>query len=79
MKERDMNRYLKEIVNTMNDGVVLISPDGTILMVNRALEEITGYSRDELMGRSCSIFHCDACERWRPLRTYPRSKSGTRK
>ncbi|MFZ2447846.1 MAG: sigma 54-interacting transcriptional regulator [Syntrophobacteraceae bacterium] len=65
MKEPDMNRYLKEIVNTMNDGVTIVSPDGTIVMVNRAMEEITGYSRDELMGRSCSIFHCDACERVR--------------
>jgi PAS domain S-box-containing protein len=62
MDEQEMNRYLKEIINTMNDGVVLISPDGAILMVNRALEEITGYSREELMGRSCSIFHCDVCE-----------------
>jgi PAS domain S-box-containing protein len=65
MDEQDMNRYLKEIINTMNDGVALISPDGTILMVNRALQEISGYSRNELIGRSCSIFHCDVCERVR--------------
>ncbi len=65
MKEQDMNRYLKEIINTMNDGVAIISPDGTIVMVNRAMEQISGYSRDELMGRSCSIFHCDACEKVR--------------
>lgn len=62
MDEQDMNRYLKEIINTMNDGVMLVSPDGAILMVNRALEEISGYNREELMGRSCSIFHCDSCE-----------------
>ncbi len=65
MKDPDMNRYLKEIVNTMNDGVTIVSPDGTILMVNRAMEEISAYSRDELIGRSCSIFHCDACDRVR--------------
>jgi two-component system, NtrC family, response regulator HydG len=65
MNEPDMNRYLKEIINTMNDGVLLVSPDGTILMVNQALEEISGYSREELIGRSCSTFHCDVCERVR--------------
>jgi len=62
MDEHEMNRYLKEIINTMNDGVMLVSPDGTILMVNRALEEISGYRRDELLGMACSIFHCDVCE-----------------
>jgi two-component system, NtrC family, response regulator HydG len=62
MDEQEMNRYLKEIINTMNDGVMLISPDGTILMVNRALQEISGYKREELLGMSCSIFHCDVCE-----------------
>ncbi len=65
MKEQDMNRYLKEIINTMNDGVVLISPDGAILMVNRAMEKILGYTRAELLGSSCSVFRCDICERVR--------------
>ncbi len=65
MKEQEMNRYLKEIINTMNDGVVLISPDGAILMVNQAMEQISGYSRGELIGSACSVFRCDSCQRAR--------------
>jgi PAS domain S-box-containing protein len=62
MDDRKLNRYLKEIINTMNDGVLLVSPQGTILMVNRAMEEISGYSREEMIGQPCSILHCGICE-----------------
>ena len=47
----------------MNDGLLLIAPDGTILMVNRAFERLTGYNAKDVVGRPCSILNCDACER----------------
>jgi PAS domain S-box-containing protein len=62
MKEEEINRYWKQIVGTMNDGLMLIGPDGTILMVNRAFERLTGYSGDEVIGRPCTLLNCDACE-----------------
>jgi two-component system, NtrC family, response regulator HydG len=61
MKEQKIFRYLKEIINTMNDGLMVASPDGTILMVNQAFEKIMGYSREEIIGRSCTTLSCDAC------------------
>jgi two-component system response regulator HydG len=61
MQEQNINHYFKEIINTMNDGLMVVSPDGTILMVNQALEKIMGYSREELIGRSCSLLNCDTC------------------
>ena len=62
MKEQEINRQWKKILNTMNDGLMLIGPDGSILMVNQAFEKMTGYLSGELMGRPCTILHCDACE-----------------
>jgi PAS domain S-box-containing protein len=65
MTEQEINLYLKEILNTMHDGLFLTRPDGTIMMVNDALVRMTGYSRQELMNARCSIFDCDVCHRSR--------------
>jgi two-component system response regulator HydG len=61
MDEPGMYRNCREIINTMNDGLMVVAPDGTIMMVNRAFEEMIGYRRDEIIGQSCSLIHCDAC------------------
>jgi PAS domain S-box-containing protein len=62
MKEQEINRYWKKIVNTMSEGFMLVSPDGTILMVNEAFERLTGYTSKEVIGRPCTVLNCDACE-----------------
>ncbi len=61
MQDQKINRYWKEIINSMNDGLMVVSPDGTILMVNQAFEKILGYGRKELIGRSCTMLSCDTC------------------
>lgn len=63
MNEKEINRYWKKIINTMNDGLMLVGVDGAILMVNKAFEQLTGYNADEVIGRSCTLLDCDACER----------------
>ncbi|OQY05740.1 MAG: sigma-54-dependent Fis family transcriptional regulator [Desulfobacteraceae bacterium 4572_123] len=58
-----MNMFWKKIVNTINEGLMLIGPEGSILMVNRAFETLTGYTSREAIGLSCEILGCDACEK----------------
>jgi PAS domain S-box-containing protein len=62
MNELEINRYWKKIVGTMNEGLMLVGPDGTILTVNKAFEELTGYAAEEVIGRPCTLLECDACE-----------------
>jgi len=62
MKEQEINRHWKRVINTMNEGLIMIGLDGTIVMVNQAFEKLTGYGSDELIGRPCTLLNCDACD-----------------
>jgi two-component system, NtrC family, response regulator HydG len=62
MNAQEINRYLKDIIGTMNEGLLLVAPDGTMLMVNKAFEDLTGYKAEEVVGRPCTLLSCDACE-----------------
>jgi two-component system response regulator HydG len=62
MNTEEINRYLKNIIGIMNEGLLLVAPDGTMLMVNKAFEELTGYLAEEVVGRPCTILNCDACD-----------------
>jgi len=60
--EQDLSRYWETVVNTIKDGVMVVDKAGTIVSVNRALEHITGYSHEALIGKACSVLNCDICE-----------------
>lgn len=55
-------QYLEEIVHTMNDGLLVVGPDGRITMVNDALLRLTGFRREELLDRPCTVLNCDVCK-----------------
>ena len=55
----------KKMINTINDGIMFIRPDGKIKIANTAMESISGYSRSELLQSTCEILNCDVCEQVR--------------
>ncbi len=61
MNPEEMVSFWKTIVDTMMDGLMVVDEEGMIVAVNQATEQITGYSREELIGSPCTILHCDNC------------------
>ncbi|MCJ7830036.1 MAG: sigma 54-interacting transcriptional regulator [Desulfobacterales bacterium] len=62
MDEEILTYYCEDIINAISDGLIVVSRDGILLIINAAMERITGYSRKELIGSSCTALNCDACE-----------------
>ena len=62
MKNSASIGYYKEIFETVPDALMVVGPNGTILLVNAAMEHLSGYPKEELVGASCTILDCDACE-----------------
>jgi len=44
---------LDQIIDNLHDAVYVLDRDRKIVLWNRAAERITGFSRDEVLGRSC--------------------------
>jgi two-component system response regulator HydG len=61
MLNMEGNRYWKTVVDTIKDGIMIVNQDGAIVAVNNAMVSLTGYEREELIGKSCSILNCDMC------------------
>lgn len=55
-------KYWKIIVDTLQDGLMVVDSGGNIVAVNPAAEKLTGYSAAELIGSNCRELNCTGCE-----------------
>lgn len=62
MIKQELNEYWKTVVDTIQDGVMIVDKAGTIVSANEAFEKITGYNRHEIVGKSCTQLNCNVCE-----------------
>ncbi|MGD9971769.1 MAG: sigma-54 interaction domain-containing protein [Desulfatirhabdiaceae bacterium] len=58
----DIAKHWKTIVDTLQDGLMVVDPCGNIVAVNPAAEKLTGYTADELIGSSCRGLNCTGCQ-----------------
>jgi two-component system cell cycle sensor histidine kinase/response regulator CckA len=56
---QEFNRLLVAALESAGDGVLISDPAGTILHVNAALEHISGYRRQELIGKHPRMFRVE--------------------
>lgn len=61
MTAQELDRYWMTVVNTIRDGIMIVNTSGAIVSVNQAFEVITGFRREELIGKPCDILGCDVC------------------
>jgi len=62
MFEEELKAYWKTVVDTIQEGVMIVDPAGTIVSVNRAMEELTGFAVSDLIGKSCATLNCASCQ-----------------
>lgn len=63
MKNKESDHFLHVILNSIADGVFTTDNEGKITFMNKAAEEITGFSTKEAIGRYCfDIFRADICQ-----------------
>jgi len=56
-------QFWQSVVELFGDAVFLVGPDRKILYWNKAAENLTGYTREEVVGSSClRAVHCEVCE-----------------
>ena len=51
----------KDVVNAIDEALMVVGEDGVIIMANAAMVQLSGFSREELVGSSCTILNCDVC------------------
>jgi two-component system, NtrC family, response regulator HydG len=61
MKPDECFLYWESVVNTMDDGLLIVDTEGTVMFINPAAENMTGYKKEEVVGLPCTVFESDTC------------------
>jgi PAS domain S-box-containing protein len=56
---RDAKEFLESVIKSSRDGILITDENGYIQSLNVAMEEMSGYKREELLGEHTSIFAPD--------------------
>lgn len=54
VRDLESNEF-RDLIDAAPDAMIVVAPDGLIVLVNRRAEEIFGYARGDLLGRSVDV------------------------
>ena len=58
----DIGKHWRPIIDSVQDGIIIVDAQGNFIAANHSAQLITGYSEDHLKGRSCRLLNCTGCE-----------------
>jgi len=56
---RESELWMKSIFNSLDEAVLVVSPERELINVNKAAEKIFGYSAEEIFNSPTELFHVD--------------------
>jgi PAS domain S-box-containing protein len=54
-------RFVNQIISSMADGVFTMDTEGRISSWNPSMEHVSGYSAEEVLGKTCSVLQFSRC------------------
>ena len=60
-REINQNKLVGILLKSIGDGVFVLDTNGLIVAWNPAMEKITGYSAEEILGKSCVMLDFSKC------------------
>lgn len=57
----NIGKQWRHIIDAAQDGIIIVDDNGIFLAANQTAQLITGYTEDELKGKSCRILNCTGC------------------
>ncbi len=58
----DIEKQWRPIIDSVQDGIIIVDEKGFFIAANKNAQLMTGYTEEELKGRSCRILNCTGCK-----------------
>ncbi len=58
----DIGKHWRPIIDSVQDGIIIVDARGNFIAANYSAQLMTGYSEEDLKGRSCRLLNCTGCK-----------------